>query len=38
MAQYMLSVHSVAGQGGEPMTEEQVQDFMQRVGILETDM
>lgn len=38
MPQYLLSVHSVEGEAREPMTEEQMQQFMQRVGLLEEDM
>jgi hypothetical protein len=38
MAQYLLSVHSVAGEVREPMTDEQMQQFYKRVGILEEEM
>ena len=38
MAQYLLSVHTVEGQGREPMTDEQTQEFMRGVGELEAQM
>jgi hypothetical protein len=38
MAQYLLSVHSVEGQVRDPMTEEQMGQFMGRVGVLEEEM
>jgi hypothetical protein len=38
MAQYLLSVHSVAGEAAEPMTDEEMQQFMKRVGALEEEM
>jgi len=38
MAQYLLSVHTVEGESREPMTDEQMQEFMRRVGELEAEM
>jgi hypothetical protein len=38
MAQYLLSVHSVEGEVGDPMTEEEMRQFMERVGTLEEEM
>lgn len=38
MAQYLLSVHTVDGEAREPMTDEKVAQFMERVGALEEDM
>lgn len=38
MAQYLLSVHSVEGESRPPMTDEEMQGFMRRVGVLEEDM
>ena len=38
MAQYLLSVHSVEGDVGDPMTEEEMRQFMERVGVLEQEM
>ncbi len=38
MAQYLLSVHSVEGEAREPMTDEQMQEFMRKVGELEQEM
>ena len=38
MAQYLLSVHSVEGDVGDPMTEEEMRQFMERVGVLEEEM
>jgi hypothetical protein len=38
MPQYLLSVHSVEGQAREPMTDEEMQQFMKRVGVLEEEM
>ena len=38
MAQYLLSVHSVEGEARDPMTEEEMQQFMERVGVLEEEM
>jgi hypothetical protein len=30
VAQYLLSVHTVAGEAREPMTDERTQNFMRR--------
>jgi hypothetical protein len=38
MAQYLLSVHTVEGQGSAPRTDEQMQEFMRRIGELEAEM
>jgi hypothetical protein len=38
MSQYLLSTHSVEGEGGEPMTPEEMQATMERVGALEAEM
>ncbi len=38
VAKYLLSVHSVDGEAGDPMTEQEMQQFMGRVGVLEEEM
>ena len=38
MAQYLLSVHTVEGESTGPRTDEQMQQFMHRVGELEAEM
>jgi hypothetical protein len=38
MAQYLLSVHSVEGAVRDPMTEEDMRQFMERIGVLENEM
>jgi hypothetical protein len=38
MPQYPLSVHGVQGEPREPMTEEQMRPFMERVDALEEEM
>ena len=38
MPHYMLSVHSVAGEIREPMTDEQMQQSLKQLGALEQDM
>jgi hypothetical protein len=38
MAQYLLSVHSVDGEVRDPMTDEEMQQFMERVGALEAEL
>jgi len=38
MTQYLLSVHSVAGEVREPMTPEQMQQSMQQVNALQGEM
>jgi hypothetical protein len=32
MTQYLLSVHSVEGEARDPMSEEDMRQFMERVG------
>lgn len=38
MPQYLLSTYRVEGKAREPMTEEQMQQFMQRIRVLEDEM
>ena len=38
MTQYLLSVHVVEGEASEPMSEEQMQERMRRIGELEEEM
>jgi hypothetical protein len=38
MPHYMLSVHSVAGEIREPMTDEQMQQSLKQLGALEQEM
>jgi hypothetical protein len=38
VAQYLLSVHTVEGEAGEPMTDEQMNAFMGKVRELEESM
>ena len=38
MTQYLLSVHSVEGEARNPMTDEEMRQFMERVGALEEEM
>ena len=38
MTQYLLSVHSVEGEVRDPMSEEEMRQFMERVGVLEQEM
>jgi hypothetical protein len=38
MTQYLLSVHSVEGEARDPMSEEEMQQFMERVSVLEAEM
>jgi hypothetical protein len=38
MTQYLLSVHSVDGEAGEPMTDEQMRQSYQQVMALQTEM
>ena len=38
MVQYLLSVHTVDGEAREPMTDEQMQEFMRKIGDLEDEM
>jgi hypothetical protein len=38
MAEYLLSVHTTEGETSEPMAEEEMREFMQRVHELEAEM
>jgi hypothetical protein len=38
MTHYLLSVHSVEGEVREPMTDQEMQQSHQRIGILEQEM
>ena len=38
MAQYLLSMQRVEGETREPMSQEEMQQFMTRVGVLEAEM
>jgi hypothetical protein len=38
MAQYLLALHTTADGAREPMTDEQMQEFMRRIGELEQEM
>jgi hypothetical protein len=38
MPRYLLSVHSVEGEARDPMPEEEMRQFMERVGVLEQEM
>jgi hypothetical protein len=38
MAQYLLSLHTVADEAREPMTDAQMQNLMRRIGELEQEM
>jgi hypothetical protein len=38
MAQYLLSHHSVDGEARDPMTDEEMQQFMTRIHVLEEEM
>lgn len=38
MPQYLLSTYSVEGEVRDPMTDEEMRQFMERVGILEGEM
>ena len=38
MPRYLLSVHTVEGESRQPMTDEQMQGFMRRIGELEQEM
>src|SRR5216117_4375737 len=38
MTQYLLSVHSVEGEVRDSMTDEEMRQFMERVGVLEQEM
>src|SRR5919106_6305070 len=38
MAKYLLSVHSVEGEAGAPMTNEDMQQYMKQINVLEDEM
>src|SRR5213595_282726 len=38
MAHYLLSVHSVAGEVREPMTDDEMKESFKQIGILEAEM
>jgi hypothetical protein len=38
MGQYLLSVHSVEGEARDPMTEEEMRQFQERIGALQEEM
>jgi hypothetical protein len=38
MARYLLSVHSVEGEAREPMSDDELERFMTRIGALEEEM
>ena len=38
MAKYLLSVHSVEGEAGAPMTDEDMQRYMEQIHVLEDEM
>jgi len=38
MTRYLLSAHSVEGQARDPMTEQEMRQFMERIGALEQEM
>ncbi|MBI4261669.1 MAG: hypothetical protein HY658_14020 [Actinobacteria bacterium] len=38
MPRYLLSVHTVEGQGRAPITEEEMQESYRRIGVLEEEM
>jgi len=38
MAKYLLSVHSVEGEAGGPMTDEDMQRYMEQINVLEEEM
>ena len=38
MAKYLLSVHSVEGEAGASITDEEMQQFMEEVHVLEDEM
>src|SRR5947199_4570501 len=38
MPRYLSSVHSVEGEARDPMTEEEMRQFMERVGVLGQEM
>jgi hypothetical protein len=38
MARYLLSTHSVEGEAGPPMSDDEMEQFMRRIGALEEEM
>jgi hypothetical protein len=38
MTRYLLSFHTFEGEARDPMTDEEMQQFMKRVGVLEEEM
>jgi len=38
MAHYLLSTHTVAGEAREPMSEDEMREMMERIGVLEEEM
>ncbi len=38
MPKYLLSAHTVEGQAREPMTDEEMRQFMERISVLEEEM
>jgi hypothetical protein len=38
MARYLLSTHSVEGEAGPAMSDDELQQFMRRIGALEEEM
>jgi hypothetical protein len=38
MAQYLLSVHSVEGEAGTPMADEEMHQYMEQIHVLEGEM
>ena len=38
MGKYLLSVHSGEGEAGDPMSEQEMQQFIGPVGVLEEEM
>ena len=38
MSKYLLSMHTLEGQAREPMSDEQMQEFSERITVLEDEM
>ena len=38
MAHYLLSTHTVAGEAREPMSEDEMREMMERIGVVEGEM
>jgi hypothetical protein len=38
MAHYLLSTHTVAGEAREPMSDDEMRQMMERIGVLEEEM